>query len=90
VYSPEVSGPEEVTELEQHDCPEFFILLSGRVTLVLADGQGGVKEVALRPECPLLVSAPHSGYCPDGPFTGRALVVERDAFSTEYRDLAEW
>ena len=90
VYSPDLASREEVTELEQHDCPEFFILLSGRVTLVLADGAGGMKELALQPGRPVMISAPHNGYCPDGPHTGRALVVERDAFLTEYRDVGEW
>ena len=38
----------------------------------------------------VLVKAPHSGYCPDGPHTGVAFVVERDAFETEYRTVEEW
>lgn len=90
LYSPEVSSLSEVLELERHDCPELFLLMSGRVTLVFSDGAGGLREVALEPGRPILVSAPHSGYCPDGPHTGVALVVERDEFTTEYRPVAMW
>ncbi len=90
LYSPELSSLEEVRELERHDCPEFFWLVSGHVTLVLSDGAGGLREVPLEPGRPVLVEAPHSGYCPDGPHTGVALVVERDVFSTEYRTGDEW
>ncbi|MBM4371936.1 MAG: hypothetical protein FJ098_09795, partial [Deltaproteobacteria bacterium] len=76
-------------ELERHDCPELFLLLEGSLTLVLAcDGE--LRDVALEPGRPILVEAPHGGYCPDGPYTGAALVIERDAFNTEYRDRGSW
>lgn len=90
LYSPDLSCRDEVTELERHDCPEFFWLVSGRVTLVLSDGHGALREVPLEQGRPILVTAPHSGYCPDGPHTGVALVVERDEFWTEYRSPEEW
>ena len=90
VYSPSESSAEECAELERHDCPELFMLLSGKVTLVLSDGQGGTRELELEPEKPVLVSAPHAGFCPDGPHTGKCLVVERDCFDTEYRKPADW
>lgn len=90
VYSPEHASAAECTELERHDCPELFLLLSGRVTLVLSDGAGGVREVPLEPGHPVLVTSPHTGYCPDGPHTGTTFVVERDSFDTEYRPVADW
>lgn len=93
IYSPEQSSAAEIGELaalERHDCPELFCLLSGRLTLVLSDGAGGTRELALEPGVPVLVEAPHAGYCPDGPHTGAALVVERDAFDTEYRPAEAW
>jgi len=90
VYSPPEAGLGDVRELERHDCPELFLLVSGRVTLVLSDGRGGVREVPLRAGEPISVAAPHSAYCPDGPHAGTCLVVERDAFRTEYREPAGW
>jgi hypothetical protein len=87
LYSPPEASRAEVRELEQHDCPELFLLLSGRLVLVLGDGQGGVRELELPVGEPVLVSAPHSGYCPEGPHRGVAFVVERDAFRTEYRGI---
>jgi hypothetical protein len=90
LYSPEASSFEEITELEKHDCKEFFILLKGRVVLVLGDDEGGIREVELEPLKPIVVERWHCGYCPDGPFTGLCLVVERDEFVTDYRPTEEW
>jgi len=89
LYSPAETRADEVTELERHDCPELFLLLSGRLTLLVAE-DGGVRELPLAPGRPTLVTAPHTGVCPDGPHTGTAFVVERDAFRTEYRAPGEW
>jgi len=89
IYSPAQSDPGELGELERHTCPELFLLIEGRLTLLLADGDR-VHELALEPGKPVLVSAPHAGFCPDGPHTGRAFVVERDAFRTEYSQIASW
>lgn len=92
LYSPALASRAEVKELERHDCPELFLLLEGELTLVLADAgaPGAVRELALEPGRPVLVSAPHSGYCPRGPHRGVAFVVERDRFDTEYRAPLEW
>lgn len=83
LYSPAVTDPDQITELEQHDCPEFFVLLEGRLSLLLAKNRK-IIELPLEVGKPILVSAPHAGFCPDGPHTGRALVVERDSFDTRY------
>lgn len=88
IYSPPESSPAEIDELELHDCPELFLLLEGELTLVLADGE--LRELPLEAGRPVLVTAPHCGYCPRGPHTGVALVVERDRFTTEYRAPRGW
>lgn len=90
VYSPGEARLADCGELERHDCPELFLLMSGRVTLVLSDGAGGVRELPLAPGQPVLVEAPHTAYCPDGPHTGTCFVVERDSFDTWYRQPADW
>ena len=89
IYSPTRTNRAEVTELERHDCPELFLLLAGRMTLVCFK-DGRVEELELKPFQPVLISAPHTGYCPDGPGTGKAFVVERDSFNTEYREPKDW
>ncbi len=89
VYSPAATGPDELPELERHTCPELFLLLDGRVILLIHDGER-VRELELEVGKPVLVTQPHSGFCPDGPHTGRAFVVERDIFSTEYRTPEGW
>lgn len=90
VFSPPECSADEVKELEIHDCPELFLLISGAVTLVISDMKGGVTELPLQQMKPVLVTSPHSAYCPDGPFSGTCLVVERDEFDTEYRLPADW
>lgn len=89
IYSPAAAHAEECVELERHDCPELFVLLSGELTLMLWE-PAGVRALALEPGRPVLVTAPHNGFCPAGPYSGRALVIERDALETEYRTAEEW
>ncbi|MFA6035139.1 MAG: hypothetical protein WC889_19735 [Myxococcota bacterium] len=89
VYSPSFTTGSQIVELERHSCPELFLLISGHVTVVVAEG-GALREIALEHEKPVLVTAPHSGFCPDGAHTGAAFVVERDEFETEYRTIKEW
>jgi hypothetical protein len=89
IYAPAATSPAGCPELERHTCPELFLLLEGRLTLLVHDGDT-VRELPLAPGQPVLVVAPHSGFCPDGPHTGRAFVVERDLFSTEYRAPTDW
>lgn len=89
VYSPGETGPDELPELEKHDCPELFVLMKGNLTLLVAD-EDRVRELPLQPGVPVLITSPHAGFCPDGPHTGVALVVERDSFDTEYRAPEAW
>lgn len=84
-YSPPQSRKDEIKRLEKHSCVELFMLLSGRLTLVIDEG-GGEYELPLKLHQPVMVIGRHSGYCPQGPHTGTALVVERDEFSTIYRE----
>jgi hypothetical protein len=88
-YSPKEASAAECQRLELHSCPELFVLLSGRLTLLLAEKEG-VRELPLPLHCPVLVTAPHNGFCPDGPHTGVALVVERDTFVSQYQKPHEW
>ncbi len=89
MYTPPETSAAQLEELERHDCPELFLLVKGRLTLVVADG-ARTREIELHSGEPVLVTAPHSGYCPDGPGTGTAFVVERDSFETEYQRVQEW
>ena len=89
LFSPKETGAKDIAELEKHDCPEVFWLLSGKLTLLLARNRS-LEELPLEIGKPVLVTLPHAGFCPDGPHTGTALVVERDAFTTEYRPVEDW
>lgn len=84
-----MNARDDVVEYELHDCPELFTLIEGKITIVLIE-QGTIKEVALKKNTPFFVTGPHAGFCPKGRCTGKALVVERDAFHTVYRPAEEW
>lgn len=85
LYRPEASGPEEVTVLEKHTCPELFVCLQGRAGLVLKS-DAGETIIEMAPHQALLVSEHHNGFSIDP--GGYFLVIERTAFMTEYIDRA--
>ncbi|MBF0298982.1 MAG: hypothetical protein HQK51_09705 [Oligoflexia bacterium] len=91
IYSPKFSSVKEIKEFEKHTIAEFFMLIEGNVSLVLLDNKnnknnssGRKKIIKLKPFQPIFVTTWHNGFCPNGPFTGKALVVERDLFTTIY------
>lgn len=86
VFSPAATSADQCPELERHTCPELFLLMEGRLILVLDKGQGP-ELLELQAGRPVFVTCPHAGFCPDGPHGGRAFVVERDLFSTTYTEL---
>lgn len=89
LYSPDIASAKEIKRLEKHSCSEFFILLSGKLNLLIEnDAEAGLKIIELEAFKPILINTWHSGFCPDGPYTGSALVVELGDFTTEYKDLA--
>lgn len=87
LYSPAFCAGEQIKEFEEHTCPELFLLIDGQITLVLLEKDGQRREISLCRGQPILVTKPHNGYCPDGPHTGRCLVVERDEFQTIYQSV---
>ena len=88
-YSPVATSLEEVGKLEKHSCPELFLLLEGKVTLLLSDGKG-IRTLELEKFKPVLVDSWHNGFCPEGPLYAKVLIVERDHFHTEYRVLKDF
>lgn len=88
IYSPELTSPDQIEELERHSCPELFLLLDGKVILLVQE-EKELKKVELELGKPVLVKGWHSGYCPNGPHTGRVFVVERDEFITEYKSVKD-
>ncbi|MBF0360508.1 MAG: hypothetical protein HQK49_05815 [Oligoflexia bacterium] len=86
IYSPKFSSVNEINEFEKHTIKEFFMLIEGNLSLVLCDNKnkGRKKIIKLKPLQPVFVDTWHNGFCPDGPFTGKAIVVERDLFTTFY------
>lgn len=82
VYSPAESSIVEIDDLVDRQVPTLFLLLEGRVTIVFANNLGELHETALVPGQPLLVTAPHAAYCPDGAHAGVVLRVERPELRT--------
>jgi hypothetical protein len=88
-YSPEFTSEKEIKVLEKHSCDEFFMLINGSMSLLLIDDRGKEKILKLEPLKPVFVRDWHNGFCEKGQFTGMAIVVERDEFTTEYRTREE-
>lgn len=85
-YRPRHRSADEITELEQHSCPESFMLLEGEVVMVYKETSGRLVEKKLAPLELATFTEPHAGYSPKG--DGLALVVENGAFETIYTDIA--
>jgi len=86
IYSPKYAQESDITQLESHNCPELFVLLEGNMSLLLYHEDSKLFEtLELKKGEPIMVDTWHDGFCPDGPFTGRALVIERDQFETLYK-----
>lgn len=83
LYRPEHTGPEGITELEKHSCPELFVCLGGKAGLVVYDGS--VERIVIfEPGEELLVTGYHNGFIIE---RGACfLVVERTSFTTDYID----
>ncbi|MBF0313958.1 MAG: hypothetical protein HQK50_10380 [Oligoflexia bacterium] len=84
LYSPKFTSLAEVERFEKHTCDEFFMLIAGKVSLVLVQ-KGHIKVVPLKLFQPMMVSDWHNGFSPKGSYTGKVLVVERDRFTTLYK-----
>lgn len=89
-YSPEFSNENEIQELENHTCPEFFLLIEGQMSLLLFhENSGEFETLNLEMGKPVLINTWHNGLCPKGPHTGKALVIERDTFETTLKTRKE-
>ena len=64
------------------------MLVEGNVTLVVEENSQR-KKLQLEHGKPVMVSTWHNAYCPDGAYTGKVFVVERDEFITEYKSVKE-
>jgi hypothetical protein len=81
-YRPRHRAAAEITELEQHTCPESFVLLEGEVVMIYREATGEIREKKLLPLELTTFTEPHAGYSPQG--NGLALVVENAVFETTY------
>jgi len=82
--SPSFTRSGQIKDLEKHSSAEMFLLINGHITLILDDGHSE-RKLILEPMKPVMVTDWHRAYCPDGPHSGTALVVERDSFTTVTR-----
>ena len=83
IYIPEFTDASQVKKFEKHSGPELFLLLEGKVTLVLLEGKKH-KKVPLKKNEIVIVSTWHNAYRPKGG-KGVVLVIERDNISTQWK-----
>ena len=86
IYRPKYRSAAEITELEQHTCPEAFLLLQGQLTMLYKEADGTLREKQLQPMELTTFTEPHAGFSPD--LSGVAYVVENAKFTTQYTDIA--
>lgn len=84
IYRPKPKSAAEIKELEQHDCPESFLLLEGHLVMLHKNADGSIAEKKLQPMELTTFTEAHAGYSPDG--SGVAFVVENAKFETIYTD----
>ena len=85
IYRPKYRSAAEITELEQHNCPEAFLLLQGNLTMLYRDADGSLREKQLQPLELTTFTEPHAGFSADS--CGVAFVVENVKFDTVYTDV---
>ena len=85
IYRPKYRSAAEITELEQHTCPEAFLLLQGQLTMLYKEADGTLREKQLQPMELTTFTEPHAGFSPD--LSGVAYVVENAKFETVYTDI---
>lgn len=83
IYIPDFTDSSQIQKFEKHDGPELFLLLQGKVTLVLLKHKRR-KEVPLKNDEIVIVNTWHNAYRPKGS-KGVALVIEKDNISTQWR-----
>lgn len=85
IYRPKYRSAAEITELEQHTCPEAFLLLQGQLTMLYKEADGTLRQKQLQPMELTTFTEPHAGFSPD--LSGVAYVVENAKFETVYTDI---
>ncbi|HRP69689.1 MAG TPA: hypothetical protein PLY93_09175 [Turneriella sp.] len=85
VYRPRFRSRSEISELEEHTCPEAFLLIAGSVTLFYRKDDGSLAEKKLIPMELTIVTEPHAGFSPN--LDGVAFVIENAVFTTTYTDV---
>ena len=78
IYRPKYRSATEIAELEQHSCPEAFLLLQGNLTMIYKKTDGSLSVKQLQPMELTTFTEPHAGFSAD--LSGVALVVENARF----------
>jgi len=89
IYRPKYTRAQDILELEQHSCPESFLLIEGEITMLFKNKNGEIAEKPLDKHSLITMTGPHAGFSPRS--DGMALVVENAIFETIYtsRDSGE-
>lgn len=86
IYRPKYRAAAEILELEEHTCPESFLLLKGTLVMLYKQGDGSLAQKQLIPMELTTFTEPHAGFSPD--LDGVAFVVEDAKFETSYSEIA--
>ncbi len=86
IYVPEYTSKDQVEYLEKHNAPELFLLIKGKIVLLLSNDGREIIEKPMEKGKIYIVTEWHNAYRPNGS-EGVALVIERTDIETEYVKL---
>ena len=85
IYVPENKSLEEISYLEAHNAPELFLLLKGKVNLVISEDLQSYKIISMEKYKIYIVNEWHNAFRIGD--EGIALVVERSDIATKYEKV---
>ena len=86
IYVPEYTSREEIKQLEKHNVPELFLLISGSIVLVTSIDGEKIIETPMEPGVLYIIDEWHNAYRPGGK-EGVALVIEGVDVETVFIDI---
>jgi len=82
-YKPQAKSLKEIDYLEKHKYPELFLLIEGKIILVIKEKKDSpIKKLALKKGEVVIINCWHNGYALEPDST--ALVIESSDNPTQY------
>jgi len=87
LYKPEFRRKNEVVILERHNAPELFLLIDGKITLLVKRDRGRLRELKMKKGEVIVLTDWHNAYSPDA--RGEAIVIEKNGVKTTFKSIKD-